>query len=379
MNSKKYHLHIAINPDFAGEVNIGKSLAKLLEESGMEKYDLFNWVIPDEESKFLENLKAHSEILNLIITIGRDGVDLINKIDPSKNIIIFWTGHEFFPELTYIINKVNIIAIPKHALTSENETILKENKIKLVTTYGTLNTIDKHELLHSYKHWQKDCLPKIPDANNYLAIILGGDSPGIDNEPKLFLPDEAAKIGKYVSKLLKYIDYQPQVLVLNSPRTGKHTQKTLYKSYGEVDQTSQSLLKVLDKNNVAYQFFNYASGKDSAYLPVLYLLSQNLDNMVLITGDSINMLTEISSNIKNENIFVVSVESMNPAHQEFLEELNRDGLVRLVKMNEEISQLFVNRDVPNRKDLTESRHEMLNNGKIISAALQEAVTEYNRH
>jgi hypothetical protein len=151
----------------------------------------------------------------IVVGAGEGGIDGIEQFSQNPYLMICLTSHMFLerykdPEL---LKKVMFIALPSH------DTLLERQQIgnKLIETVGVAHNRQVENANAAYEKYQSD----LPEGKTYLGVVLGGDAPTPTKEINLFTKEDAEKIAAYVIK--KAQETNATLLVLNGPRTGKHT------------------------------------------------------------------------------------------------------------------------------------------------------------
>lgn len=184
------------------------------------------------------------------------------------------SSHQYTKDHGKLRNVVDIVALPKHAVSPETLEAIQSPHTRVIQTAGVAHNLSPADIQQAY-HGQK---ANVPDAQKYLGIILGGDAETPDKKILCYTPEEAGQMAKYVASEIIKENPQPHLLILNGPRTGKHDQGTgqvIETSHrnGHIDAVTASFIDTLKKQGLTegkdFTLFDFQFGKPSAYPVVL--------------------------------------------------------------------------------------------------------------
>lgn len=338
-------LHLLTNPKFLGDKNQSLGIKNAFEQiNDGREIQTQEW--NDSDAKQLNNLQAEIEstpnIQHIILSAGDHGLKSLEKLNFNKpNVLSVWSAHQPFPEIKTSMNKINIMALPKHAIDSSfRQNLPKE--IELVETIGVAHNVSKKELGEAYTAWQTQQKNPIKKSHHYIGVILGGDAPDSKGKIKYFSAEESKLLAQAVSVMAKTSN--SHILITNGPRTGKFNSKNQEEqglhTGKKIDETSQSFINELEKNNISYQFFDFVFGQPSAYKPILGVLAKDKNNIAVVTGESTSMVTEMSECL-NTKFIIANVGSMNDVHHAHVLSVKESGIASFIHLDVAKNKFFI--------------------------------------
>lgn len=305
----------------------------------------------DKYAEFLEfikaDLKAAKESISLqhiVLGVGTHGLEVLNKLcetesDLTDQLLTVWSGHQYIAGLEKLSGKINMMALPTHAITEPVKKFIQsipsnsKTNTSLVPMIGVPHNVTVTTVNEALLKWQTDkSLPPLPNVSNdkpldkpLIGVILGGDAPDETGKQHYFTPEEAADFAQSIAKLAK--QSSATVLVTNGPRTGKFDPKSgqeqkVHKEDSALDKTTQAFVQVLQDAHISYALFDFKFGKPSAYQPILALLNAT-KSPAFVTGESTSFVSEMSDILPQGSLNIVRVGSMNPVHLAHMEEVTK--------------------------------------------------------
>jgi mitochondrial fission protein ELM1 len=271
---------------------------------------------------------------SFILGIGTHGLNMFSKLVhdfPSirNHFFLVWSGHQYISGLETLAGKVNIIALPGHAITADIQALLQHSSTKIFPMIGVPHNLTQKTIAEAYEQWQRNSAVKsIPVAKKYIRVILGGDAPDANGTQLYFTPQEAKILAQYIADIAQKSD--ATILITNGVRTGKFDpvsglERFVHKSGAEKDATTLAFEAVLEKNAVNFVSWDFVDKQPSAYQPILGATS-NPNTPNFITGDSTSMVTEMLDMLPKGSVFVVKVDSMNNTHQRHMQAVVAAGM-----------------------------------------------------
>lgn len=372
-------IHI-LAPKLLGDKNqatgIKNALQKKLANEPVSKIETKEW----DESKDIEYKELQRELASdahkhVLIAVGDHGIQALQKIKKTRGpkFLTVYASHQLSLDLKKIISSIDILALPIHIKDSQFQKDLPKRNFKFVKTLGVAHCVYLEDLPQALLDWQKNSPQPIKLNKRYIGVLLGGDAPDADGAMRYLTKDDAKKLARFLVNL--YIEKdKPTLLITNSPRTGKfnpETNEELKVHTGvSIDETSQALLSELDKHNVKYQFFDFVTGKTSAYKAILGALHHSKDSITVITGDSTSMVTEIVDSLADTPCYVVNVNSMSAAHQAHVRFVNKYGYAHMVDLRKDDFTIF-----PPQQGLTDKHYTA---AEVISHTIIESLGFYHK-
>jgi mitochondrial fission protein ELM1 len=226
----------------------------------------------------------------IVVSCGRRTASValyIKKHSPKTKIIQILHPNAY-------LTKFDLIILPQH-----DKANYKHKNI--VYTVGALNRINKDFLKKISKNFRED----YKECSNFLiGVVIGGNAKGI-----FYDPNECLKFAKFLEAVANH--HHLQLLITFSRRTPNYFKEIIYKNIPEP--------------HVIYD--PEISTKSNPYPGFL-----NSCKYVVVTADSISMLSEIASSTKP--LYVYKPFYFNSSkHQYFLQQLLDLKIIRQVNLN----------------------------------------------
>jgi Kdo2-lipid IVA lauroyltransferase/acyltransferase len=209
----------------------------------------------------------------------------------AKNVVIMKPG-------LVSLKRFKLAIVPKHDKPKARKNVLM--------TIGSPNCITEDLIQKEAKRFSLFLDLKRPAR---LGLILGGDTPDYRMEVNL-IKDLISQV-KGVSEKLDL-----EILVTTSRRTPKEVEKLLK---DELDNfPGAKLIVIANENNIA------------GAIPAIMGLSK----VVLVSGESISMISEAASSGKVVLAFPLKKKKQGRTrHEQLLDELDRSGFIRVIEIN----------------------------------------------
>jgi hypothetical protein len=327
-----------------GEANQAKALlSALADKTNIEtirNIDVNSNNFKEEYAELSGILKSEGPYLTLVI--GEVAINRAPQLD-IENTYILLGSHQYVNKIKEL--PFDHLTLPEAAkVTAEHalsELMRRRNDALYTFTPNTLNiTLPDSELQELYYNWNDDKKPAL--NGKYIIVTLPGDAPNPlmldeNGNPKQipFTISSATKLFKYVQNLHHELGGEHDIIVQNSPRTGKYNEDgtrivcTHKYNKGEtpmLDRVSKHFIDLLQGAGLSYRFYNFAievedmgNGKAkettiSHYNQLIYIAKQSAENRFILPGESSSMYTDIPYYLKPEQIIVYKPNSMNKTH-----------------------------------------------------------------
>lgn len=366
--AQEVEVYLFINPDNVGDKNqilgINKELNNILSNKCVSKE--INVSAQSQLNDVIIHIRnnINSSKLSVVITSGDYGINIINALPISANLITCHSSHQLTPNHEKIIDIAKIIALPKHSINDEFRRKIENSKTQLIETVGVSHNLSREELeVEAAKI--KDL---IPSNGKYIAVILGGDAPTPKGEMLYYTKDSAIKLGDFLSKKIKEEDLC--LLILNGPRTGKHNPRTGEVNQeahrnGNIDYVTKAFVEALESNGLkegkSFILFDFQFGQSSYYKPVLGTILLN-KGKILVPGESTSMISESIDNLPCA-VTIYLHEAMNEVHRAHVESEYNCGRANILDQNMNF----------NRVQETSALQKGDSACKVIAAALSECI------
>jgi len=315
-------LYLIGNPTNAGEMSQAegiktafltysqqKATAEFLDARNPEK------ILYTIDATLLNNEKV------ILVGVGEAGIDAISSLPIHPNVITCLTSHMLLDRYKdpVLLEKVNFIALPTHVAQQDKKLI----GAKLIETVGVSHNRTLENLKKTYTEWNKE----LPTCPYYLGVILGGDAPlsppakGL----KRFTENDALNLANYVIPLAREKD--ACILVLNGPRTGKHTVNqeevlTVHRQ-GHSDPITELFIHTLKEAETQVTLFDFQhkTPENTKWVPpynAFELVTGALHShagLLLVPGESTSMISEAIDILSPDKVLVYKNAAMNEVHE----------------------------------------------------------------
>jgi hypothetical protein len=277
---------------------------------------------PNAKEIFLD--KAPQNEKYITIAIGDHGQNLLlelkNHIDKENNYVVLST-HQYTDKIAELtLNKIiDHIALPEATINSKARKHISKINQSLLFTVPTKNpSLDN--LKHDYNNWNEPTKPSLD--KKYIIVTLPGDIIDPSGKISLFSLSSAKELLKYIKKLWMDTNKEYEVIIQNSPRTGKYDHNgniicSHQHNNNEIDHISLKFIAWLEEENIPHKFFNFTfkDGKtNSVYNQLIYLGIEGKDNYFITSAGSISMMAQIPFYIPANKNIAFKPDSMKEAH-----------------------------------------------------------------
>ena len=311
--------------------------SKFVTIKAPEEYDI-------SELQSLKEKIQKNNALNILVTVGYYGIKSIMTLKQDKEIanriIAVHLSHQFLDngELSHLqLVQTNskysfgadIIALPEHVLDNEVSKNLTGGNTILLPTRGVAHNLHITDIDIDYYKYKS----QIPVSEKYLAVILAGDVPDGKGNYKCYNAEQAKKLAQYVSDIAIKDKYF--ILLSNGPRTGKydcsiHKEQNVHNENSALDQVTTEFQRILEKNNVPFQVFDFKRNKQNMYKAILGAVLYSNNSLILVPGESTSMISEITGTLSSNSIIAYYTSVMNPDHMKYVHQELNDGHIAVL-------------------------------------------------
>ncbi|MBN8827257.1 MAG: hypothetical protein J0H68_00945 [Sphingobacteriia bacterium] len=330
-----------INTANSGDVDHTRGVMNVLYGRLEPNYNIekIEMDVKDKEAKSFSNELESNDFFiskyknfNKVVTYAAGETSLNHLIEfkdkfPKTHII--FGAHQFFKSLiSSNLPNIDMLVMPKYAINSEQESIIKQYGVKLSGTFGIPHSSTLKKLRESFEQRKST----IPESKKYLLVVLGGDAPTPEGIIKYYTKDEAIYLAQIVASKAKEGYY---VLVTNSGRTGLHNPFTKEKlavhdesvvNEYKIDEITTAFCKKLEQNKVEFRLFDFKKLKtgqyDSSFDALLYTVSNNSESIAILPAESSSMITKTSDFLKADKLVVYNNNAVNQVHEAQVRLLN---------------------------------------------------------
>jgi mitochondrial fission protein ELM1 len=317
MNSEVFavKLYLLSNHGNAGDHNqllgIQSALAELSPEKiPFEDLDTKQMASDEIKQKVEKDLQTQKVI---VVGAGEGGIDGIEKLPQNPQLITCLTSHMFLDRYTNL-ERVSFIALPAHDFTATNKKFGK----RLITTVGVAHNRNAKMADSTFQKYKSE----LPQADAYLGVVLGGDAPVPPpaKDMKLFTTNDAKRLANYVIQQAKHTN--ACVLVLNGPRTGKHTPDkeeipTAHRD-GHLDAVTahfkESLLSQLPADKVKVFDFQFNEKPPYNAFDLALGAARATHSQIFIPAESTSMASEAIDTMPQNGVILYENTAMNEVH-----------------------------------------------------------------
>jgi hypothetical protein len=331
-------LYIYTDPKNVGEYNQLKGIAHSLQQiaSNTMKQEEFDTQQTQNLLKAItDNLNPDLGNRGIILAAEAHSLPVITALKPQENIVIAFSSHQFNEGYQKLKDIADIIALPQHTLSPQDIKALSSDSTTVVQTVGVAHNLDRDTIRESYNQNQA----KIPPANKYLGLILGGDAPKPEGEMLYYTAEEAQNLAKYVATGI--LKDNAHLLILNGPRTGKHDNKSkdpkvLDTSHrnGVQDPVTQSFIAQLKEEGFIegenFTLFDFQYDQPSEYKTVLGALLVTASPL-LVAGESTSMVSETADCLPSGLVTAYTHDAMNRNHFQHCTSEKDAGRIKLLE------------------------------------------------
>jgi len=314
------HLFPLIDESFVGDANQIKGVIAALREQ---------YAGPVVEHGTLADLPTLSRA---VIIAGSARMQELAALPLTPGIYRVLCMHQAPANLVDLGGKLDLLALPTHATTSEITAWADEHGTRLVQTVGVAHNTSVSTVEQAYQD-HRAALPLPPP---YLAVMLGGDAPDTNNVMRYYTEHEAQALAKAATTLAR--GQKANLVVLNGPRTGKHDPKTgMVRAQahrdGAVDPATAAFIHAAAQEGFTagsnLLLLDFQFGKPSLFNAVLGALRAT-QGKIIINGDSISMISECTTVLNPDQVILASNAAMSEIHHAYLKQEHACGRASLL-------------------------------------------------
>lgn len=308
-----------------------------------EETDTVNGLNPQSLHALATHLEqeSHPETTYIILTAGKLGVDLEPFITDIKSnakapIHALWSAHQYFDGLENALEAFDTVILPEHLNFDKLPQAIQDAKEKgeLTLVTGVPHHINDAVVAEEKLNLDDEII--IPEAKSYTGVVLGGDA---ENPDGSWLKFNEENVRQFAARLATLPQEDGNLLLItNGPRTGKACTPNRSATYRDplvvidgqepldpealasLDKVSKAFIEALHEQGVHnYRFWDFRAGK-SAYMPILATISENLDNVLYLGGESTSMLSESMAVLAPQQLVALCFTNMNEEHHRFVDD-----------------------------------------------------------
>lgn len=365
MNSESFavKLYLLSNHGNAGDHNqllgIQHALAKLSPEDipfeDLNTKQITSFEIKQKVEHDLQTQKV------IVVGAGEGGIDGIEELPQNPHLVTCLTSHMFLQRYNKpSLANINYIALPIHDFTAKDEDLGK----KLISTVGVAHNRNTQTADATFQEYKSE----LPQADAYLGVVLGGDAPTPAGDMKLFTKDDAQKLANYVIQQAR--ETSACVLVLNGPRTGKHTPDkeeipTAHRE-GHLDAVTAHFKDILESKLSAdkVKVFDFQFNVKPPYNAFDLALgaAKATQSQILVPAESTSMASEAIDTMPQNGVILYENSAMNEVHYAHMNSELDAGRASILKDYQQIIT-----------PVTESNESKASAASVIAKKLWEAV------
>jgi Mitochondrial fission ELM1 len=248
----------------------------------------------------------------IVLAVGEKTVIPLSEVLPLKEAITVHLCHMVTTNHEKLIDKVDHLALPAHTISQL--VVPKESRTKLIETIGVAHNRQVSQI-------EKACnenTAKLPQAAEFMGVMLGGDAPTPEGKILLFTEDNARQLARFIAKE----QGNRHLVITNGPRTGKFDPKTMEENktvhrMGVKDPVTLAFVEELEKNLVKpeqYTLFDFQFGQKSDMDVILGLLRAHKAELY-VPGESTSSISESIDVMPDHAVTVYENVAMNEVHK----------------------------------------------------------------
>ena len=336
--SASNYIFLVTNQENVGDHNQAVGIANALKSHfAPETVEEQNFSAEDRRSllnAMAKTLAADPDNKIIIIGAGEASILTLAALSPQPNVVIVHSSHQLTKQHILLRDRANVVALPWHAVTNKDLDKLTSPITYVVTTYGVAHNLTPEVIQAEYEANQG----KIPSSFKYMGVILGGDAPTPGGKILYYTPTEAAKLASYLATIRKSDQH---LLILNSPRTGKHNPHTGAVIPGthvdeRVDVVTAAFIQELERKGLKrdqdFSLFDFHFGQPSYYKIILGALLMTQSPLV-VAGESTSMVSEAADCLPHGLVTAYFHSAMNKNHIRHCKAENKAGRINLLYLD----------------------------------------------
>ena len=267
----------------------------------------------------------------LVLVAGAAGFKQLLAISLPPQAMRCFLTHQAPGDLQELVGRIDLLALPTHAISNDIETWATKHNIVLVPTVGVAHNTSAKTVTDAY--WAGLDLIKV--SKPYLAVMLGGDAPQADGTIRYYTTEEAQAFAVTIAALAK--QQGASVLVLNGPRTGKFDpvsciENTGVHRDGKQDLVTKVFMHELAQQKLMAQLFDFQFGQPSQFHAVLGAIKAT-NGVMVVNGESTSMVAECTTVLDPKQILLATNGAMNETHHKHVQQEYLAGRAGLLKLD----------------------------------------------
>jgi mitochondrial fission protein ELM1 len=311
----------------------------------------------------------------ILIGAGVQSLPLLQAVGSQQElpqVKTVWSGHQHPVQLDQrAIGILDNIVLPDYEIGHALKLLAQEKVISSGNSVPTTKTTD--HIITAYESAVTQ--GTLPQAQHYIAVVLGGDAVEKDGTVKSYSAEEAFAMGQMVGQQAVEHDYT--VLATNGPRTGAYSDgvrhEDAHQAGAPLDSVSQAFLAGLQAAGLPEQqqaFYNFTYGEQSALDSLLGAVASHTGSHILIPADSTTMLSEAVQTLPTGRLLAYDTSAMNDAHRQQVEQLVTEG--RAYRLDSERKNLIAPSQLADTPPIP--NHEMVAQAVLASLENPQRIT-----
>jgi hypothetical protein len=305
-----------------------------------------------------------------LLTADINGLELLMDIknDLCSEIIVVNTSHMIFDDHLKLLDKLDLVALPKHAVDKRFLEMAKAHNVKVAQTIGVAHNVHYTNIRKMYDIYEEN-FTWLNGKDKVAMFIIGGDAHMPNGGLQLYSEEEAVRQANLVGKFCKDHDYS--LMIFNGYRTGLYDPKTIlpitYKD-NKLDNVTRAFVRQLSRylNFGDYKLYKYSSSSPFLFNAGYWVVKNTTKGICFVPGESVSTISEAIDNLPGK-IVILKNSAMNQTHDAYVKEQKRAG--RAIVFERDITELGV-------LDLKDSNLEQPN--KNAARIIAEAIADMNK-
>jgi len=171
-----FTVHSLVDTKKIGDYNQALGVFAALQKASKDEVTFQQWDV-SQKDMLIEQATAQ----DVIIAVGAEPIKIVPHIKQKTNICVCYLSHQATHDLKSLVNCVDMVALPSHAISKKLQSFIESSKTKLVQTVGVAHNLDQTTVLQEFTE-HKDVFPH----KKYMCVILAGDAPEPSGKMRYF-------------------------------------------------------------------------------------------------------------------------------------------------------------------------------------------------
>lgn len=333
-SSKNYRIITITNQENLGDIYQISTVAEKLQENLKISKEIksFDYKELDKLEELISNSYLETFIIISSNVYGADSLLHLKNIYNNR-IKSIHLSHQLIKDHRKLVtfnnnNGVDFLILPSHVIDKNFSDFVKNSSTKLITINGVVHDItildikEEYELKKNFFH----------DFNKYLVVILAGDFQNPDGSWVPYKKEDALVLAEIIRK--RSIEEKMHIIILNSPRTGKHSKNTdLNRESSNIkrDNVTRVFLDYLSSKGEIYSVYNFEYGENSYYKATLGAIFSKTGSEIWVPAESTSNISESVDLL--ENVIVYNYDVVNDSHKKHVKQEFDNGRVKIMEKN----------------------------------------------